>query len=116
MCLKVEMESSDGVGELTAIPARQTRARGRPTKYTPDTLHRLFTAVADGLTIRQACLACGIGNSTLNEWRQDHPDLEARLEQARERARQKALVTLRDAAKTDWRAMEGFLKYSFNND
>jgi hypothetical protein len=102
--------------ELTAITARQTRAPGRPTKYTPETLDRLLTAVADGLTLQQSCIACGIGNSTLNEWRQEHPDLEPRLEQAREKARQKALATLRDAAQQDWRAMEAFLKYSFHAD
>jgi hypothetical protein len=34
-----------------------TNKGGRPTLYTPETLERLLTALADGLTQKQACLA-----------------------------------------------------------
>jgi predicted Zn-dependent protease len=90
---------------------------GRPTKYTPDTVARLLKALADGLTQEQACLASGIGKQTLSDWLERHPELEPRLAEAREQARRKALAGIRAAGEAgDWRALESFLKLSFQAD
>jgi len=51
-----------------------------------------LAALANGLNQKQACLACGIGESTLRDWREKYPELEQRLAEAREQARQKALA------------------------
>src|SRR5262249_40225235 len=70
---------------------RQQDKGGRPSKYQPETVDRLLEALADGLTIRQACIAAGIGETTLSRWKDEHPELETQLVDAREHARQKAL-------------------------
>lgn len=57
---------------------------GRPTKYKPQTVERLLKAITDGLTIKQACLAAGIGQSTLADWKEKYPELLEQMEAARE--------------------------------
>ena len=90
---------------------------GRPTKYGPETVDRLLAALADGLTQKQACIASGICENTLASWREKHPELEARLAQAREIARRKALAGIKAAGEAgDWRALEAFLRMSFPAD
>jgi hypothetical protein len=87
---------------------------GRPTKYTPETVERLLAALADGLTQKQACLACGIGESTLYGWKKERPKLVTQMTEAREQARQKALAKIKAAGESgDWRASAEFLKLSF---
>jgi hypothetical protein len=89
---------------------------GRPTKYEPETIDRLLAALADGLTQKQACIAGGISESTLSGWRKRHPELEARLAQPREAARQKGLKASQSAGDKDWRAWEAWLKYAYAAD
>jgi Homeodomain-like domain len=93
------------------------RLGGRPTLYTPETIDKLLANLADGLTIKQACLACSISESTLSDWRERYADLEARLTEAREQARRKALANIKAAGDSgDWRASEAFLRMSFAAD
>src|ERR1700716_1112602 len=92
---------------------------GRPSKYTPEAEAQLLTGLADGLTQKQACIACGICESTLDLWRERYPELQEKLAGAREQARQKALAAIKAAGegeKGDWRATEAFLKLSFQAD
>jgi len=49
---------------------------GRPTKYNDEIANRLLAALADGLTQKQACIACGVSESALRTWREQYPDLE----------------------------------------
>jgi len=89
---------------------------GRPSKYTPEAIEKLLRAIADGLTIRQSCVAAGIGEQTLRDWQERYPDLGPRLAEAREQARQKALAGIKAAGEAgDWRALECFLKMSFQD-
>src|SRR4029453_1318429 len=60
---------------------------GRPTKYSPETVGRLLAGLADGLSYKSACITAGIGVSTLADWRERYPELEVRMEEAREVAR-----------------------------
>ena len=100
----------------SAITAASNKG-GRPTKYGPETVDRLLAALADGLTQKQACIASGICENTLAAWREKHPELEPRLAQAREQARQKALAGIKAAGEAgDWRALEAFLRLSFPSD
>jgi hypothetical protein len=89
---------------------------GRPCKYTPETVTRLLRAVEAVLTLRQSCKAAGISETTLYEWRGEYPELEPRLEAARERAREDALRVIQEAGKKDWRAKEAWLRLSFQAD
>jgi hypothetical protein len=96
---------------------KQHKKAGRPTKYEPETVQRLLAALSDGLTIKQGCLAAGIGQSTLSDWLERHPELAAQLNAAREQARQKALAAIKAAGEAgDWKAWESFLRHSFVAD
>jgi hypothetical protein len=64
---------------------------GRPSKYSQETIDRLCGALADGLSIKDACALSGIGVQTFNDWRKLDPGLEQRIKHARELARQKTL-------------------------
>jgi hypothetical protein len=121
-----ENELQVNSGALQAIPegdfetvstVSTANKGGRPTLYTPETINKLLTSLADGLTIKQACKAGGVSESTLSDWRERYPDLEPRLVEAREHARQKALANIKAAGESgDWRASEAFLRMSFAAD
>jgi len=64
---------------------------GRPTKYSEETLDLFCNALAEGLSIKDACAMAGIGVQTLNDWRKRNSGLEQRIDHARELARQKTL-------------------------
>jgi hypothetical protein len=102
-------------GEVSAIVATGEGhgKRGRPALYKPETVERLLDALRAGLTHKQACLACGISQSTLANWREQFPDLESRMDAAREEARQKALEGIKAAGQKDWRALAEWLKLTF---
>src|SRR5260370_36149395 len=57
---------------------------GRPTKFNDATLDRLCAALADGMSIKSACVVAGIGVTTLSEWREEYPELEDRLAESRD--------------------------------
>src|SRR4029453_7794754 len=97
------------------IVGQQGKA-GRPTKYSPETGDRLLAGLADGLSYKSACITAGIGVSTLSDWREKYPELEVRMEEAREVARQKMLQRIKRASENDWRAAVAWLKLSFPND
>ena len=84
--------------------AEQYGKAGRPTKYESKTAERLLAALADGLTHKQACIAAEVGQTTLADWRNRHPDLQQEMDEAREVARQKALSAIKAAGQKDWRA------------
>ena len=105
-----ENDSTDIVGAEKAIVESHVltiKRAGRPTKYQPNAVERLLAAMADGLNMKQACLAAGISEATLGRWREGHPELEPRLLEAREQARQRALAGIKAAGEAgDWRALE----------
>jgi len=87
---------------------------GRPTKYNDKTMGRFYEALADGMPIRGACVIAGFGVTTLNEWKDKNPEIEERMNQARERFREKALQTIKKAIEADdWRAAQAALKLIF---
>jgi hypothetical protein len=87
---------------------------GRPTKYNEQTIERVCAALADGLPIKGACVVAGIGVTTLAEWRDKYPEIEERMNQARECYREKALQTIKRAIDAhDWRAAVAALKLIF---
>jgi len=89
---------------------------GRPTKFNEEVVARLCSALADGSPIKGACIVAGIGVTTLSEWRASHPELEVRMSEAREHARQKALSSIKAAGERDWRANAEWLRLTFPAD
>jgi hypothetical protein len=102
--------------ELGNAKSRAPRRAGRPTKFKDATLDRLCAALADGMSIKSACVVAGIGVTTLSEWREEYPELEDRLAESREFARQKALQGIKAAGQKDWRAHAEWLRLSFPAD
>jgi hypothetical protein len=92
------------------------RAAGRPTKFKPEAVERLCAALTDGMPIKGACVVAGIGVTTLAEWREKHPQIEPRIDAARETARQKALQAIKAAGEKDWRAWAEWLRLTFPAD
>jgi hypothetical protein len=106
-------EEAKEVGQDIAIVESsyvRTGKPGHPSKYTPATVRRLLAAIADGLTYKSACITAGIGVTTLADWRKEHPELELKMEEAREKARHKMLKRIKVAADDDWRAAAEYLK------
>jgi hypothetical protein len=89
---------------------------GRPTKYNETTIARLCDALADGMPIKGACAIAGIAVSTLADWREKYPEIELRMSQAREIARQRALRAIKAGGEKDWRAWAEWLKLTFPAD
>jgi hypothetical protein len=89
---------------------------GRPTKFNNEVLGRLYSALADGMPIKGACIVAGIGVSTLADWREREPQIEDAMSEARECARQKALSAIKAAGEKDWRASAEWLRLSFPAD
>ena len=92
------------------------RQVGRPTKFNNEVLERLYSALADGMPIKGACIVAGIGVSTLADWREREPQIEDAMSEARECARQKALSAIKAAGEKDWRANAEWLRLSFPAD
>jgi hypothetical protein len=88
---------------------------GRPTKYNGKTMARFYEALADGMPIKGACIIAGIGVTTVNDWREKYPEIEERMNEAREQFREKALKTIKKAIDNDdWRAAQAALKLVFS--
>jgi hypothetical protein len=68
------------------------------------------------MPIKGACVVAGISVTTPAEWRASQPDLEARMSEARQHARQKALQAIKRAGEKDWRAHAEWLRLSFPAD
>jgi hypothetical protein len=88
-----------------------------PSKYTKQVVSRLLGAIANGLTLKQACVVAGIAQNTLALWRQEHPELVDKIAKAKEIARQKALKAIKAAGENgDWRAWAEWLRFSYPED
>lgn len=64
---------------LTKSPRRKV---GRPEKFTPATRRRLIETIAAGVPVCHACAACRVSKSGFHEYRAEHPDFAAKIEQA----------------------------------
>lgn len=89
---------------------------GRKTIYSPALVKELLGYIEDGLNIKSACAAAGVGVSTLREWRAEYPGLEEDLNAAREKMRAKILAQIKAAGagkEGDWKALAEYLRLSF---
>src|SRR5262249_15910336 len=87
---------------------------GRPTLYNPKTMDLFYGRLADGLPVKSACVKAGIGVSTLADWREKYPEVEAGIERARDVFREKAFKTIRAAVDSgSWQAAVQALKLVF---
>ena len=95
-------------------PNRSNRGRGLPRgrkgKYNPGTLHRLFTALASGLTIKASCEAAGIMRSTFFAWHYDKPEFADLVHKAQTKAAPALVEIIQNHAFDDWKAAAWLLE------
>jgi hypothetical protein len=109
-----EQQNGSNGEEISAISVTETNGAGRPSKYNEQTIARICDALADGMPLKAACAVANVGVSTLSDWRKADPELEARIDAAKEKLRQKCLQTFSKALEeNDWRAADALMKLVF---
>ncbi len=96
----------------------ESRPVGRPSKLTPDVEARILNAVRCGAPNRVACLAAGVGESTLYQWLEkakslpysEYAEFAERLKQARHEGITARLAIIMKAARSSWQAASWLLE------
>lgn len=68
---------------------------GRNTKFTEERRHAIIDAAKNGLTQKGCARAAGIGESTLYEWLDAHPEFSERFRRARNQAEMELVEAVR---------------------
>ena len=87
------------------------RTPGRPTVRTVEVAGRVCEAVGRGVPYTFACRLAGISYSVFCEWRNSDATFREQLEEAVAVSVEARLLTIRDAAATDWRAASWWLEH-----
>ena len=78
---------------------------GRPTKYTPETVQLILTALAIGNTKEDSALGAGISYQTMRTWELTYPEFLEATEKAQAQARQRFVgIIARAASEGNWQA------------
>ncbi len=87
------------------------KAKGAPSKFTPDTRRRLIEAVAAGVPFAHACAVCRVSYSSFCDYRNAHPEFAAQIERAVAEAIEKHLrLIIRAAENGDTASSRWFLE------
>ena len=62
------------------------RAVGRPTVYTDEVAENIAEAMAEGLSLECAAVACGVGPRTVFTWQNQHEEFRRAVEEGRARS------------------------------
>lgn len=81
---------------------------GRQTKYTPERVQRLLSAIRAGNTRRAACAYAGISDETLARWQRAHVDFVDALTRAEAESEVQLVDQVRQA--DDWHAKAWILE------
>ena len=88
-----ELTEAEYIGESTGeaiLEQEMSGYKGRPKKLA-DKKDDIHEAAERGLTYEGIARVAGVGSSTLREWRNDYPEFEAELQEARARGEQKLI-------------------------
>lgn len=100
---------------------------GRPSDLTPELEGKLLSMIRAGAPLQSACAACGIGYSTLNEWRRrgegthkrkatpEYQEFSQKLSIAEAQAEVNLVALIRAAVPNDWRAGAWLLERRFSD-
>jgi hypothetical protein len=82
------------------------RKRGRPTKATPERIEAILADIANGLTKEQACACNGVSATSFRKWeeRPEFPDLRARAQGLRIKARLAKLEAAAESGNSAWKS------------
>jgi transposase-like protein len=85
--------------------------RGRPTKYTPETVKRIIEAIKLGVAYVDAANYAGVGLATFNEWRDRYPEFAEAVESASGQAVTACMAKIQKAAtEGSWQASAWILE------
>jgi hypothetical protein len=105
----------NNVKTITEIPAAKKRG-GRPTIRRDDILKTILKGAETGAPAKACCAAAGISYEAWRSWQLADPAIEEQFQEARERARVKALAALQDAFSKDWRSAADWLRLAHRNE
>lgn len=101
-------------------------ARGRPHKFTEETVSTLLAAIRAGMPFHLAAAHAGIHESTFHEWQRGKfprgadktlkAEFSERLTRAKGYAALRLLAFIQDAAPQDWRAAAWMLERRYPED
>ena len=92
-------------------PAPPEKRLGRPSKFSGDIVAVICRNIAGGLPLEYAAALAGISHETFHAWRRKYPAFRADVERAIAQGTEERLKTIREAAKTDWRASAWWLEH-----
>lgn len=85
--------------------------RGRPTKYTPETVKKILEAIKLGVAYVDAANYAGVGLATFNEWRDRYPEFAEAVEAAAGAAVTACMAKIQKAAtEGSWQASAWILE------
>lgn len=86
--------------------ANNTKAVGRPTLMTPETINKLEEVFGIGGSDKEACFYANISHQTLYNYQEEHPEFVERKEALKERpilkARQTIVKALENPEEAKW--------------
>ncbi len=88
----------------------------RGTKYTPDRIERILTALRAGNTRKVACSYASIDQDTLTNWMHRYSDFSERVKKAEDEAEMTSVTIIRQAARENWTAAAWWLERRKSQD
>src|SRR3954470_3885562 len=83
-------------------PAGASRGRGRPSGYAPRIIDMMCGDITEhGLSDSAAAESVGMSSSTISRWKQQFPELEPKLQQARQEGRKYHLRNIQKHADSE---------------
>ena len=88
----------------------------RKSKYTPECVRLIVTAVEQGVPYRHACAIAGISEDTFANWRKAKSDFSEAIKSAEGRAVAGRLARIRKAEDTSWQAAAWWLERKYPHE
>lgn len=80
------------------------------SKYTPERVDTILTAIRGGNYSETAASLAGVGKSTFYEWVEKYPDFADAVEEAKSEAEANMVALIVTAARTSWQAAAWYLE------
>lgn len=99
------------------MTTKASKPRGRPLKYTPETVTAITDALRLGLTRRDACVYGDISEETFSRWMDQHVDFVSAVEKAELHAKKSRVERIEKAGKRGtWQADAWLLERKYANE
>lgn len=88
----------------------------RKTKATPKTIEIILTAIADGLTQREASILAGISEDTLSLWKKKDSDFSEQIRQKEIECKLYHIKNIKKASEKSWTASAWWLERKYKDE